>query len=201
MSLNDTTNEIPYGYCQCGCGQLTKISKITSRGDGRIRGQPMRFVVGHATRRPAAERLWRKVSKAAPSGCWEWQGSKDKKGYGRININKRPVLTHRFAWELENGPIPDGKDVLHSCDNPCCVNPSHLFLGTNDDNIADKVDKGRQERGSGHHRAKLTENQVIEIRRRYALGNISHSQLAAEYGVCRMAVTDIISRRNWAHIP
>lgn len=93
-----------------------------------------------------AERFWAKVLKG--EGCWEWQGSKSKAGgYGYVHVggqvNRRPMKAHRLSWELHNGPIPHGLWVLHQCDNPPCVNPSHLFLGTRTDNMQNAASKGR----------------------------------------------------------
>ena len=94
-------------------------------------------------RRKLPERFWKRVKKT--KDCWEWQGMKKKDGlpYGLVKIFFRRFYAHRVAWELTNGPIPKGLNVLHRCDNPVCVRPSHLFLGTQADNIADMVSKGR----------------------------------------------------------
>lgn len=99
-----------------------------------------------------------KVNEA--SQCWEWSGSRSRFGYGSFNGS----LAHRVAWELFHGPIPEGICVLHECDNPPCVNSSHLFLGTDADNAADKVQKGRHLFGQKHYMAKLNEDQVRAIR-------------------------------------
>jgi hypothetical protein len=96
--------------------------------------------------RPIAERFWPKVDRNGPNGCWVWTGSLGAKGYGRIGSGARgapTLLAHRVAWGFKHGPIPDGLFVCHKCDNPPCVNPEHLFLGTNRDNILDCMSKGR----------------------------------------------------------
>lgn len=96
--------------------------------------------------RSLSERLWEKVDVGRPDECWPWRGSK-KRGYGRIRgeggRQSRTLFAHRVVWQLEYGPIPFGLCVLHSCDNPPCCNPGHLFLGTNDDNLRDMRSKGR----------------------------------------------------------
>lgn len=109
---------------------------------------------------------------------------------------------HRVAWDLTYGPIPDGMLVLHRCDNPSCVRPDHLFLGTQTDNMLDRKAKGRgnHRRGSRHGRAKLTEAQVLEIRSRYAAGDVTQTQLGDEYGVCHVVIGNIVRRRLWRHI-
>ncbi len=92
-----------------------------------------------------AERFWAKVRKG--EGCWLWVGAKQHNGYGYLHSGghsiRKPLRAHRVSWELHNGPIPDGLRVLHSCDTPCCVNPAHLFLGTQSDNMKDCAAKGR----------------------------------------------------------
>jgi len=98
-----------------------------------------------------SDRLWARVVRGAPDACWEWQGATDKDGYGRIGRGGRGAPNnpaHRVAFEISRGPIPYGLLVCHHCDNPPCCNPAHLFLGTHQDNQADKVAKGRQARGS-----------------------------------------------------
>jgi len=94
------------------------------------------------TKRPLEERFWEKVDVRGPDECWPWTRKHNPKGYGQFRKDKM-VQAHRMAWELTNGPIPDGLDVLHTCDNPPCCNPHHLFLGTNDDNMRDMNSKGR----------------------------------------------------------
>lgn len=94
--------------------------------------------------KPLADRFWAKVQKAGPDDCWPWLASRMPKGYGKLGIaSTTPKLAHRVSWELHYGPIPEGLFVCHRCDNPPCVNPAHLFLGTCTDNLRDMVAKGR----------------------------------------------------------
>lgn len=144
------------------------------------------------------ERFWTKVQRG--DGCWEWTGKERVKGYGRFRpgSTQPKVLAHRFAYELLCGPIPDGLQVLHRCDNPLCVRPDHLFPGTNADNVADKVSKGRQSRlgGERNPNAKLTEQDVLEVRRRRAAGE-SRKVVAAAFGISPTMVSLITTGRFW----
>lgn len=136
-----------------------------------------------------------------PNGCIEWTGYRSPKGYGEIKVDGKMVKTHRQAWMLSGGPIPPGMQVLHRCDNPPCVNPDHLFLGTNLDNVADRVEKGRSARLLGERAtsAKLTEADVRAIRRMASLG-MTNMEIAAEFNVSNQNVSQIVLRRTWKEI-
>lgn len=149
---------------------------------------------------PVETRFWAKVRKTR--GCWHWLASKSHNGYGQFHA---PGMTraHRFVYELLVGPIPSGLSVLHICDNPSCVNPKHLFLGTIRDNQADKVAKDRQAKGEAIGVSKLTEKEVLEIRKRYrrkAYHKSNTNQLATEFGVTPVMICYIINRTSWKHI-
>lgn len=135
------------------------------------------------------------------NGCWEWQGHKDHGGYIRIRFCGRREFVHRLSYQFYVGEIPKGMCVCHHCDNRCCVNPSHLFLGTQLDNVHDRDMKGRgaDRHGENHHLSKFTEQQVIDIRRRYNDGECM-SILAKEHGVTYGAIYAVVRRRNWTHI-
>lgn len=156
-------------------------------------------------KQPVEERFWLYVNKCQ-GGCWEWTGkSCSTGGYGLITSGGKQILLHRLSYELHHpltNPIDDIKlYVLHSCDNRKCVNPSHLSLGTSQDNMNDMVERGRSTIGEKNPQAKLTEQQVIEIRTRHAGIRGQHTQLATEYGVTDRTISDIINRRSWAHLP
>lgn len=134
-------------------------------------------------------------------GCWEWGASKDKKGYGRFRFAGRKQLVHRVAYQLYIGEIPSGMCVCHHCDNPSCVNPSHLFVGTQADNIRDRDSKGRgyDRHGEKHGKAKLTASQVIDIRKRHGDGE-RDADLARQYGVTQTAIYCIVRYLSWTQL-
>lgn len=138
----------------------------------------------------AEQRFWSYVHKT--NTCWIWIGAL-RSEYGQFRINNRGISAHRFSWELHFGEIPKGMFVLHECDNPCCVNPNHLFLGTNRDNVDDRCDKQRGSRGEKHGRSFLIEKHVIEIYQSKERNYL----LAKDYEVDRRTISDIKSGRRW----
>ena len=146
------------------------------------------------------KRFWRHVPRRG-DGCWEWQGHRSPSGYGHFNVTPTlPVRAHRVSYALSVGLFPQEMLVLHRCDNPPCVNPAHLFLGTAADNTADCRAKRRHAHGTRHGSAKLTESDVRAIRERYAAGGVSTSRLATVYGVAPSTVARIITREKWGHV-
>lgn len=135
--------------------------------------------------------------------CWPWQGAHHTQGYGRCWDTRIGKIryAHRLVYELLRGPIPDGLDILHSCDNPPCVNPAHLRIGTHRENMIEKVEKGRANfnRGEDAGNAKLTSNDVRTIRARAAAGETQHS-IARDYPVSQVAICLIVNRRTWKHV-
>jgi hypothetical protein len=174
------------------------------------------------------ERFWSKVDTSGD--CWLFMGACTAAGYGEVTVAGRLWYAHRFAYTITYGPIPDGLFVCHRCDTPPCVRPAHLFAGTHSDNMRDMLAKGRQagpetrargdrngrrlhpERyttivipppkpGEANPGAKLTTEQVMEIRRAYASGEANQRQLGDRYGVSQVKISQIILRKSWAHIP
>jgi hypothetical protein len=140
-----------------------------------------------------SDHFWSKVDTTS-DGCWEWQAGRMWQGYGHYYLSGKTYRAHRFAWTLENGPIPAGMCVMHLCDNPPCVRPSHLRLGSIRDNNKDMSNKGRY----GYGRRKLTQAQVDEIRSRVAAGE-KQRLLATDYGVCQQTISDVCRmERTWA---
>lgn len=145
------------------------------------------------------KRLWSRVDICGPDDCWEWLAGKSL-GYGRIWINKNVYHAHRVLYELMVAPIPDGLFVLHHCDNPGCVNPKHLFIGNQADNMADASRKGRVAKGELNGRSKLTNAQIISIREEYAQGNIRRMELADKYNTTYSNIGFIVRRKKWKNI-
>jgi len=141
------------------------------------------------------ERFWSKVNKIA-NGCWEWTASKNKWGYGKFWLNCKSTRAHRFSYELYNGPISNDLHVCHTCDNPACVRPDHLFLGTDKDNMEDKVKKGRQTKGSTNGQAKLSEADILDIRSK----QLSYKEYMKKYNISRSHIYDIWNCKRWTHI-
>ena len=166
------------------------------------RGQYERTII------PPEDRFWKKVDKKTPDQCWLWTGTTNGRGYGKMRISlTKKISTHRFSYALHHPiSIPINEidfQVCHSCDNRTCVNPYHLRLATNLDNMNDKVERGRcnSVRGENHANAILTENDVKQIREKYATGNYSFKQLADEYNYKSTgSISDIIMYRKWTHI-
>lgn len=145
--------------------------------------------------------------------CWEWTRSTDSHGYGKIKIEGRSRGVHRAVYENIYGPLPKGQVVRHSCDNPPCFNPAHLLPGTQADNVADMLERGRQRKslrtpqpkkgqalGSRHGQSKLTEEIVWEIRDAYSRGEVTQRDLAEKYGVTQSTISRALDRLLWTHI-
>ncbi len=149
--------------------------------------------------KPTTEMRFRSKIRRAENGCDEWIASRDHRGYGKFWDGKKLVVASRYSYSLDVGPIEDGMCVLHRCDNPACVRPDHLFLGSLKDNSRDMIAKGRDyfPRGENAGKAKLTIEQVDEIRAKYAAGGQTIRSLAARYGVVNSLIHGIVSRKYW----
>lgn len=148
-------------------------------------------------------RFWSLVSVGQAHECWKWLGEtfQGRGDYGRFSVKGKSVRAHRFVYETIHGAIADGLVVRHVCDNPTCVNPAHLRIGTPKDNTRDMQDRGRRpdRKGEKHPLARLNSDQVAEIRRRIAMGE-TQTKVAAAFGICRAHVWRIKSGKGWSHI-
>jgi hypothetical protein len=145
---------------------------------------------------PWANRFWSHVDRNGD--CWLWLAGLNSYGYGKFKQAGRTLGAHRVSYELNVGPIPDGQSVLHRCDTPACVNPSHLFLGSHVDNMRDMAAKGRRDdrRGAKHPLVKLSEDQAIAIRSDPRIGRL----VAAEFGIAESMVSRIRAGIRWGHL-
>jgi len=174
------------------CGGPIKRRHYSEKRYARSRFCSRKCSNRHRFSRPLWDRLWSRVERGP--GCWVWTGCRSKWGYGQIGSKGRMARTHRVSWELtRNRPVPEGLHVLHRCDNPPCVRPSHLYVGTDLDNARDRVARGRSW-------TKLTKADVVEIRERAASGEFQTS-LALEFGVTQPVISHIVHRKNWKHVP
>lgn len=147
------------------------------------------------------QRFWEKVDKKSPDECWKWLSHITPAGYGNFSLKLddgkfHVASAHRVSYELTYGDIPSGMEVCHTCDNRACVNPNHLFLGTQADNMKDMKSKNRQTGGIKNPRAKLTEESVREMRRLYSEG-MSYKELAKKFSICWASVHNVVARRTW----
>lgn len=158
---------------------------------------------GHAARALSLRRqpkdFWARVKVGAADACWPWLGGSGNNGYGVLRYAGRLWLAHRLAYTLTHG-TPPRFHVCHTCDNPACCNPAHLFDGTDRDNVHDALAKGRMARGERSGPARLTEEQVREIRRTYVPGEMSYAALARRYGVAMVTIHHIVVGNTWRHV-
>lgn len=181
--------------CQCGAEKIVSSKHLLSGGTKSC---------GCVAREMASKRCsGRSVGflnriKKEDNGCWIWQGSKDKNGYGTLRINKADWKAHRYSYKIYNGEIGN-KLVCHKCDNPSCVNPEHLFLGTNKDNMKDMVKKQRSAAGEKNANSKLNKHVITIIRQRLKNGD-TQVKIAKDYGITQTCVSKIKVGKSWSHI-
>jgi hypothetical protein len=146
-----------------------------------------------------SESFWAKVEIGAPDECWIWKAGVTQQGYGQLRYGQKVYTAHRLSWVIHFGEIPSGMYVCHSCDRRPCANPHHLFIGTDLDNIADMVAKGRNPKGEDFRNSLLTDDLVREMRRK-ALAGVKLEAMAVEYGVTASCVYSAVRGENWKHI-
>ena len=144
------------------------------------------------------KRFWSKVDIRGADDCWEWKAFRDQEGYGQFYLENRTIKAPRAAYRLAIGEIPSGEEVCHTCDNPPCCNPNHLFLGAHRDNMDDMMAKGRQNQGDRHGMARLNCETVAAIRWLYHTGE-SKRDLARRFGVDRATILRVVRNNLWTH--
>lgn len=166
-----------------------------------LRDKNGRYLKGTQTRSDE-ERFWGNVEKT--ESCWLWKGSFVRKGYGSLFYKGKQTRAHRISWMIHFGNIPEGLHVCHSCDNPQCTNPDHLWIGTNYENRQDSVRKGRTNGGSSpgskHPCSKLTEDQVLQIREIRKTTDLTFKEIGNMFGIDYSTAGDICRRKTWKHI-
>lgn len=181
---------------------LNEFHRDNSSSDGHV-GR-CKVCLGYGKRVSEAERFWNFVDKDGPiqmgmtTRCWQWVGYSNK--YGVFRVASKAVKAHRYSYELHRGDRPDGAYVCHSCDNPICVNPEHLFLGTQKDNMSDMARKGRAAKGEVKKDAKLTAASIQKIREVYGQSGVTIASLGRQYGVSATTISLIVKRKKWRHV-
>jgi len=175
--------------CKCDCGKIKEVSIKLLKNEKKPRSC--------GCSRKIRSKLVFNSKYENKEGCWEWKGNFNRGGYGKIGTKK---LAHRVAYEYAYGPITIGKQVCHKCDNRKCVNPSHLFLGTITENMADKVKKNRQAKGSKIGSSVLTEEIVLEIRK-MRIGGKDYQEIADHFSIGWYVVRRICKDNTWKHVP
>lgn len=207
--------------CECGCGMMVRFEnkfifnhhrkgipipestrqKQREGRKGKKHTKESRKKMSLARKgkiKNTPEDFWDKCHKS--EGCWEWAGSRNRDGYGWFCFNGKTQGTHRLAWQLTHGSIPKGMSVLHKCDNPPCVNPDHLFIGTQGDNIRDAFSKNKMPIGSERSASKLAERQVRLIKDDLKDAAVNYSELGRRFGVSTSVIYDIRDGVTWRHI-
>lgn len=174
-------------FCSDACARKGMVGQKRSRAS--------------STRERRIVRFWAKVQKGNPDECWEWIGARETAGYGFMFLQSKPprwLKAHRFSYEIHYGPIPEGLFVCHTCDNPPCVNPAHLWVGTLAENTADMVKKGRSPNNAGENnpRSKITWEQRDAIELLVKSGR-SQTEVAKMYGIAQANVSAIILGKHW----
>jgi hypothetical protein len=192
-------------YCSVdGCERKHQTNGFCSTHASRFRshGDPLKTLTDFGVGETRVARFWSKVVVTAnPDKCWEWQGSRDALGYGHTSFHSKATNAHRLSWFLVHGVWP-ATLLRHKCDNPPCVNPNHLEEGTMADNCRDRDERGRGAKGEKAGRAKISEADVIEIRRIYKRRSrqFGTGALARRYGLSVSAMGSIVRRVSWRHI-
>lgn len=201
-----SSEEIPYGYCHCGCGQKTKLASRNVTKDGIVKGEPLKYIQWHSLALcydSLEDAFNANCPPGAPNECWIWQGSTGDDGYGKLYFKGKFYAAHRAAWMLANNTdIPKGMCVCHNCpggDNRSCCNPAHLWLGTIIANNLDRDKKGRQAKGEKVKSSRLTEDDVRKIFEMKESG-LRQCEIAKAFSLKPKYVAHILKGRVWSHV-
>lgn len=192
-SMNCRRRRVRLACARCG-GALERPARTAAHSAEFFCSKKCRY--GGAT---DEERFWSKVQRGDDDACWEWHGCRAPNGYGQCRFRGRNTFAHRVAYLLATGVAPGKGYVLHSCDNRTCVNPSHLRLGTHEDNMADMTSRRRQASGTRHGQARLNRGGVIMMRLAVANG-ATHQAVGRAFGVTKSTVGHIVRRKIWRHV-
>lgn len=193
-----------FGYkkylCKCDCGN-EKIVASGNLANGNVRSCGCLYSIHRQVYDEDIKLKLMSYIKLDENGCWVWQKAKHKQGYGNFSYKRKCLLAHRVSWMLHYGELDKDILVLHKCDNPPCVNPEHLFLGTDRDNVKDSISKGRftRAKGEGQWFSKLTDENVLEIRK-MAFEGIMQKDIAKKFGMDWRHIGAIIRKQSWKHI-
>ena len=134
------------------------------------------------------------------SGCWNWKMAKNSRGYAEISHNAKKERANRISYQAFKGEVPSHLFICHTCDNPACVNPDHLYIGTHQNNVDDKLKRNKQPRGEEIKLAKLTEKDILKIRELWEKRYMSQQKIADQFGVIQTTISRIVLRQTWKHI-
>lgn len=188
------------GYGQVKfCGKIQKAHRVSLEIHGKKPNKRTIHLCGnhscvnpdHVSERTPANVFKENIQKT--DGCWKWLGAKDSDGYGIMTADTKPVKAHRYSYEKHKGHIPEGMWVLHTCDNPECTNPDHLYIGTNKENVKDRMDRKRQPDGERHPDAKMTIAQVRQLREKGKTG--TYKTIGEQYGLSIAQTAKILNRQ------
>ena len=185
--------------CAAGCKRPATRKGLCAMHYGRLRSNGD-FEKRKRKGAPLLALFYERYRPGLPDECWPWNGAYGTKGYGRLTIRGtkvRECAAHRLSYEIHNGPIDPELLVRHKCDNPACVNPAHLVVGTYADNSDDMTSRGRQARGEQAGNTKLTCGIIDNIRQLYAQGELTQKQIGKLYGVAQSTISSIVLRKTW----
>ena len=179
----------PHGFCECGCGEKTRIAAVTHRQAGQVKGEPLRFVHGHNAKRTDPPYI------EDENGCWIWRWARSGDGSGSIRVGGQQMGAHRFIYEMEREAIDDDLELHHICENRPCVNPDHLQPLT----IPEHRAVTRMACGEQNSKSKLTAGAVRQIRA-WLAGGWSQPEIARAFAVTQTTISAIKCGRTWRHV-